>query len=412
MRLRSFIAISLHPAHFGAMDKRLTDMIPSAPLTADYPGGNIVIEKMMGNTVWLSPDFRGMQEGCRWFYWSFRARNRTPLCVVFSHRNYLGARGPAISRDGGRIWKWLGREGISEQPGPSGEVPVYYAFTVPAVSEDEDIRYAFCPQYQESHFQEWLGQHAGHPAVHAGVLCRSRKGRAVEQLEISDGPEDPAKGIIVLTARHHSCETMAGYALEGFLSAVLSGTGEGRALRSRSRIIAFPFMDKDGVEEGDQGKLRAPHDHNRDYQAPAVYPEVAAMMRWGRTHREKVVAFLDFHGPMVHGPWDNRFYLVGGSRGSVAAGQDAFAEAFRRRRTGAIPLYTPGVLHYGEAWNTGANYAAGTSAAAWAGETFESAAIVTAMEIPFANAEDAEVTPETARALGRDLAVAMCDYLG
>jgi murein tripeptide amidase MpaA len=39
-------------------------------------------------------------------------------------------------------------------------------------------------------------------------------------------------------------------------------TPEGRLARERFRFLAVPFMDKDGVEDGDQGKNRRPRDHN------------------------------------------------------------------------------------------------------------------------------------------------------
>ena len=70
---------------------------------------------------------------------------------------------------------------------------------------------------------------------------------------------------LVLTARHHACESMASHVLEGILSGVLADDDCGRRWREGWQVVAAPFMDKDGVEDGDQGKNRRPHDHNRDY---------------------------------------------------------------------------------------------------------------------------------------------------
>jgi hypothetical protein len=45
-----------------------------------------------------------------------------------------------------------------------------------------------------------------------------------------------------------------------------------------------PFMDKDGVEEGDQGKLRWPHDHWEDYAEGSRYRWLSSpSSRNGRT---------------------------------------------------------------------------------------------------------------------------------
>ena len=48
-----------------------------------------------------------------------------------------------------------------------------------------------------------------------------------------------------------------------------------------SRILCVPFIDYDGVIDGDQGKERGPHDHNRDYlplRENSIYPECIAIM--------------------------------------------------------------------------------------------------------------------------------------
>ena len=70
---------------------------------------------------------------------------------------------------------------------------------------------------------------------------------------------------------------MASWTLEGVLEAVLADTPDGRWARENVEWMAVPFMDLDGVEQGDQGKNRQPHDHNRDYLGRSIYPTVAAL---------------------------------------------------------------------------------------------------------------------------------------
>ena len=212
-------------------------------------------------------------------------------------------------------------------------------------------------------------------------------------------------------ARNHSCEAAASFVLEGILEAALSTDAVGKQLRKNWEFIATPFMDKDGVEEGDQGKLRHPHDHNRDYNENPIYPEVAAAMRWGQEHKSSIAGFLDLHCPMVHGPWDNRFYLVGSPFSNVEVHQAAFMDVFGKYRSGQVDRYKNGVLRFGEAWNTNANFAGGKSAAVWAAENFQEAEIIASFEIPYANSEGVEVTPDSARALGRDLAAGLLHHL-
>jgi hypothetical protein len=56
------------------------------------------------------------------------------------------------------------------------------------------------------------------------------------------------------------------------MSALLSESKDGRWFRENVEVVIVPFMDKDGVEEGDQGKNRKPHDHNRDYIGESIHP--------------------------------------------------------------------------------------------------------------------------------------------
>src|SRR5262247_3923851 len=76
---------------------------------ADIPGGNIVVDKIEGDTVSVHQDLRDTQG--HWFYWQFRVRGaqgRT-LTFQFTKGDVVGVLGPAMSVDGGESWTWLGK---------------------------------------------------------------------------------------------------------------------------------------------------------------------------------------------------------------------------------------------------------------------------------------------------------------
>lgn len=80
-------------------------------LDAVFPGGNIALERVEGDFVYLKPDLRDT-EGW-WFYWNFRLHDISPrrtLTFDFGNPNPLGVHGPAVSTDGGRTWSMLGME--------------------------------------------------------------------------------------------------------------------------------------------------------------------------------------------------------------------------------------------------------------------------------------------------------------
>ena len=61
-------------------------------------------------------------------------------------------------------------------------------------------------------------------------------------------------------------------------------------------------------------------------------------------------------------------------------------------------------LPFGVEWNKKTDYSKTCSSVVWACQTVQGLTIARSLEVPFANANGAVVTPETCRALGHDLA--------
>jgi hypothetical protein len=199
--------------------------------------------------------------------------------------------------------------------------------------------------------------------------------------------------------------------MEGLLESVLARTEDGQWFRNNVEFLALPFMDKDGVEEGDQGKNRSPHDHNRDYAGKSIYPSVAALREFvpswshGRLH-----IALDLHCPYISGPHNEVIYLVGSPNKNIWAQQQIFGRTLEDICTGPLPYKAFDNLPFGKAWNTNKNYGKLKSCSRWAAE-IEQVRLATTIEIPYANVGGEEVTADTARAFGSDLARAIRKYL-
>jgi len=378
----------------------LTSLIPMVaagdPLLvdADFPGGNIILDGIDGDDILVHQDLRDTEGD--WFYWCFRVRGgagRT-LTVRFTQSNVIGVRGPAVSTDGGRTWAWLGAEAVE---GPS------FRYEVPQACEE--VRFCFAMPYLEANLREFLSRHAGDPHLQVGTLCTTAKGRAVEKLRL--GCLDAPKHRVLITARHHCCEMMASYALEGLLDAALADAW----LQENVEFLAIPFMDKDGVEDGDQGKNRRPRDHNRDYEGDSLYPSVRALRElvpgWSA---DRLRLALDLHCPHIRGPHNEVIYLVGSPFEAIWAEASRFAELLEAGRTGPLPYHVSDNLPFGQGWNTEANSGEGKAFGRWASE-LPGIGFATTIEIPYANASGVPVTAEGARALGRDLAAAVRRYL-
>ena len=371
----------------------------ASTVDADYPGGNIVVEQMAGDVVRLHPDLRDTKGW--WFYWNFRVRGaqgRT-LMFQFTGRSPIGVRGPAVSVDHGKNWSWLGAEVVDGS-----------SFVYTFGADVEEARFCLAMPYQQADLEDFLVQYRDRSDLRVEELCRTAKGRNVERLHAGRLDGKP-RFRILLTARHHACEMMASYVLEGVLDAILADTPEGQWFRHNVEVLAIPFVDKDGVEEGDQGKNRIPRDHNRDYVGTSLYPSVAALRTFvPKWSAGKLRAAFDLHCPYIQGQYNEVIYIVGSADESIWQEQCRFGRILEDIQQGPLVYRASDNLPFGTAWNTGQNYATGMSCSRWA-TGLEGVRLVASFEIPYANASGRVVTADAARAFGHSLAGAIRSYL-
>ena len=366
-------------------------------IDADYPGGNTVVDRIEGDTVTLHQDLR--DTGRWWFYWNFRVRGaaKRTLTFRFTNKRVFGTQGPAVSEDGGLTWAWLGTKTVS---GPT--------FSYTFAPEAEDVRFAFSLPYQEADLGRFLARHKGnkHFAVHE--LCKTRKNRSVERIHIGRLDGQP-KHRALITCRHHACESTASYVVEGMMEALLANTDDGKWLRANVEVMVVPFMDKDGVEDGDQGKGRKPRDHCRDYVGKSLYPSVRTLRTFvPEWSAGRLSIAHDFHCPHIQ---DSKIYQVGSSHQNVWAEQKAFGAILESIPEKVLPYKASSDLPFGKSWNKAGSYKQGKSFFQWADE-LEGIRLSSAFEIPYANAGKVTITPDTARAFGANFVQAMRKYLG
>ena len=398
----------------GVIGSILCRCAPSSfQIDADFPGGNIMVMNINGDTVQLQQDLRDT-EG-HWFYWSFRIRGAAGRTLNFKFTNgtVLGSRGPAVSNDGGLTWRWL------SELGASGTTFQYHFG-----AKENEVYFSGGMNYTEKDLHRFLIKYKNHPDLTIETLCTSRKGRKVELLRIHNKSQ-AADYKIFLSSRHHCGEMMATRALEGIMEVVLADTEEGRWFRSHADFFIVPFVDKDGVEDGDQGKNRRPHDHNRDY-IQHIYPEIRAITEQVPQWSEgKPLFFFDLHCPWIREGSDgndpnkgtNEFVYFVGRNPEIDTGNFEekllrFSSILETAKKGAIPYKASYNLLYGKAWNTASNIPSPDllNSAGW-GATLPNAIFSSSIEIPFANASGVEVNTDSARKLGYDLAKAIRVYL-
>ncbi len=369
-------------------------------IDTDFPGGNIIVDQIEGDRITLRKDLRDTAGD--WFYWAFRCHFPAPGTYRFhiTNGNVCGPRGPAVSYDDGITWSWLGRESITTDSPLMNE----FAYTA---SRAESVIFCMGMQYQQVHLDRFLEQHKS-PYLTCTELTRSNKGRPVERLHIekADGRE---KKYIFLSARHHCCEMMADYVLEGILDAALADDETGNLFRDRYIVDAVPFADKDGVVDGDQGKNRIPYDHARDYgKTEHLYPEVAAIERIILQNHPFFV--LDIHCPWIRSGCNETIYFPGLPDKTAEENMLKFSEILERLAPPEAPHYKADNILYGTSWNTDANYSAGLSLGKWVCRQEFMLKFGGTLEVAYANAREVTLTPDACRKLGHAIARAILEF--
>jgi hypothetical protein len=379
-------------------------------IDTDFPGGNIIVENVNNtstlyyeilnqDTIFVRPDLRDTEGN--WFYWYFRITGAENQILHFKFPGrHVGSFGPAYSIDGGRSWQWL-YDNIQER---------HDIYSFKFGKTDNEVMFSMGMPYLQSDFDKFISQYENDSFVSLNSLTTSEKGRNVEEIHIRH-PEKLPKYKIVITARHHACEMMASYALEGLITAVLREQSN-KWLRQNVEFFIVPFVDKDGVEDGDQGKNRMPYDHNRDYSGESIYKSTKAI-------REKIPKWsdgilkvaLDMHCPGLSGEWHENIYFVDSEDKKISNEQHKFVRILYERHQAELRLNPEKyILEYGTNWNVSNSFSKGQSFRGWV-STLDELSLAISLELPYANNEGQKVTPQNARLFGKDIADAILAYL-
>ncbi len=364
---------------------------------ADFPGGNILVEKIVEDTVWLAPDTRNISGD--WFYWYFgiTTKQDRPLRFVFP-KNNIPSFGPSISLDGGSSWKWMFDKlqvGLQE-----------FSFSFPA---NQEIRFSMGFPYTKTNFDSFMANYTSHPWIQLDTLCCLKSGHIVPMVHIKKN-QNP-RGKIILTARHHACEMMVNYAIEGFITSLIQ-TDKYGWLTQNFEILIIPFVDLDGVENGDQGKNRIPRDHNRDYSGESIYETTKAIRafvpEWAK---DDLWLALDMHCPGLVGKGHELLYLVGSKAPIIAQEEAKFASILQETTANGLSFRASSLLPFGSSWNVAISERQGDSFRTWVQNNVQRVKLATTLEIPYANNEGQRVSVENLQLFGSDLAEAMERYL-
>ena len=333
-----------------------------------FVGGNIFVDRIEGDHVYLRNELRDTTT--EWFYWAFCVEGAEGQELTFHlGPKRLGYFGPAVSHNL-EDWHWLDT--------CDGE-----AFTYKFGENESKVYFAHHMLYHPVQFSTFAMRNG----LTVTEFCKSRKGNSVPCIKLGEGESS-----IILTARHHACESVGGYVLEGLVEELVKNPIE------NTRVLCVPFMDYDGVVDGDQGKNRYPHDYNRDYIDEPIYPEIRALIAYADEYGANLC--FDFHSPSHQGKAHDHIYMM---RCFKAEKIDRFSELLTEE-------YIEGGMHYSPQWDHPAKpYAPDAPHLTFNAHMNYRPENVLAftMECTYAGLEENKVSQERLRVFGRSFANAL-----
>lgn len=252
-------------------------------ITKNVAGGNIEVLKIEGDDIYVLPEQRDTIPGIHWFYWHFRVEGAQGHTLRFHMGPYpvVGYYGAAM-RHANDDWQWTGTP-----------IEDYTGFTYTFGEDECDVEFCHDFHYPPERFMAFA-QKIG---LQAETLVLAKDGSSIPMYRVGTGDR-----YIFALSRHHACESTGTYMLEGFVDEYAKHPIEGY------QMIVIPFIDYEGVINGDQGKNRAPHDHNRDYLEVPIYPVIRKIMHLAREYLPEYV--FDFHSPWHFGDTNDALYAV------------------------------------------------------------------------------------------------------
>ena len=313
----------------------------------DFAGGSATIEAIdqSTKTIQLTPGGDPQRGWPCWWYARIEGLEKDERAVISVGASKLAARnnGKDTGKPLAANWSTPNRAAFSTDharwvhtaPGRRSEARMNYEI----IGTGEAVWVAWGPPLTPEDTDRLIAAaEKSLPEAKGFELARTRENRSVRALRI--GAAGTRRGVWI-QARQHAWESGASWVARGLSDWVTSDDADARWLRDRTEVVIVPIMDVDNVTTGNGGKEAAPRDHNRDWDAQPVYPEVAAAQKqlksWADAGRLDV--FLDLHNPSAG---DSRPFFFAGPEDLLTdegrKNRAAFLQIAERRIAEPLPV--------------------------------------------------------------------------
>ncbi|MGD9497722.1 MAG: M14 family zinc carboxypeptidase [Armatimonadota bacterium] len=316
--------------------------------------------------------------------------------ITLGARDELHLLRPVLRADEGA---WERCAGVEVDESPDGRQQVRFEHPGGADKVAAALCYPYAPQDLEATVA------AVGDLWEQAVIGATGEGRPLLRLRLAGASGAGTRPGLYLLARQHAGETPGSWVLDGILR-FLAGDDKGRELGQALDVWAVPFVDLDGVVNGDYGKDALPWDFNRAWEPLAMRPAVHALqrdlMRFAARTTPRLV--IDLHAP-GHSTPDVYVQLPRQQRPHE---QQAAAMSFVARLAEQFPELDADTLGrptvYPSRWNAMA------TAGSWVWHHLDRTACV-AIETSYQRLNGRELDPDGYRDVGRRVLLAAWAWL-
>jgi len=365
-------------------------------VSTDFPGGSARVETLDAakQTLRITPTPHPDKGWACWWYFKLEgARTGESITLEVGTDSFAKPDRAFYSLDN-RTWK-------QTAPGERRGDRIVYRHRL----EAPEVWFAWGPPFVLKDAQTLIDQATkACPSAAAFELCKSREGRSVPALRVTQGDQPNRYGIWI-SARQHAWESGSSWVSKGLIEWLVSADPRAETLRREAVVYVVPIMDVDNVERGAGGKSQKPQDHNRDWTDEPHWPEVRAAQKLITTldSYRAFDLFLDLHNPAPNDR-EPEFFLPPREKLSPRAGRnlDAFLSAALTEITGPLK-------YNGKSRETGPSYDPNWARISgnWVSQNSHSHVVPACLETAWNTPNS---TPEGYQQVGRELGLAIERY--
>ena len=284
------------------------DPMDDVTIDFDFAGGGVKFISKQDGVVTLTPDLSDFGGSYPWFYWNIKVKSETARTITFQFQwgSSIGDGGVLYSTDNDQTWHYLQNNSHDR-----------FQFTFEA---GQTVHFSCALPYQLADLNNWLDELQQN---NNGLVSVNRNFSVTDKVLKTTGKTEPipmitlgnpdAPKYLIFTGRMHACETIASFTLEGVVNDFASLPADD-PFWDEYCIYVVPMMDIAGVENGDQGKDRLPHDHNRDWEdGKELYKVTLALKEFARAKEadgKRLAMFIDYHCPYLFN-WAGNYISYG-----------------------------------------------------------------------------------------------------